>query len=91
MPFLCYPKNMEEVRFDSEQEFARPQAAAQGPRGLTALVMKWGLAKDEKTAQYILVGITVAAMLVMLFVWIGGRSTPPAQTQGALGWPQPIR
>jgi hypothetical protein len=61
-----YGKCMAEIRFDNEQEFARP-SAAEGPRGLTALVLKWGIAKDERNVQYVLLGVVVICILIIGF------------------------
>ena len=55
---------MAEIQFDNEQEFARPAAYTTQPRGMIALVMKWGLAKDEKSATRVLIGVAIGAVVL---------------------------
>jgi len=41
------------------------------------LLLKYGIAKDEKQANYILIGITVAAFGLTLYVIFSGGSSAP--------------
>ncbi len=59
---------MAEIQFDNEQEFARPAAYESEPRGMTKLIIGWGLAKDERSAQYVLVGVVVWAVLLAFLI-----------------------
>ncbi len=80
---------MTDIQFDTENEFARPAAQSAGPKGLTKLVMKWGLAKDEKTAQYVLLGIAIVAILITLWLLFGqgGGSSAPVIPPGVTALP----
>ena len=69
---------MADLQFDTEQEFA-PTSASAEPKGLTAIVMRYGLAKDEKSAQYVLLGTAVVAILIAVglpFLFGGPTQTP---------------
>jgi hypothetical protein len=60
---------------------------ASGPKGLTGFVIKWGLAKDAKSAQMVLLVIAVAAVLIGgFFAFMGGggeNSKPPFDPETA--------
>lgn len=58
---------MSDLQFDTEQEYA-PSSAPEGPKGLNALVIRWGLAKDEKTARYVLLGSAVVFVALAILV-----------------------
>jgi len=45
-------------------------------KGLSAMVIKWGLAKDEKGAQVVLLIIAVVAILIGGFFAFSGNATP---------------
>ncbi len=73
---------MSNIQFDEPgMEYARPDLG-QGPTGLVALVIKYGLAKNEKQAQIVLVVIGLIAVAVMFFAWPSSNSTP-VDTGGA--------
>lgn len=81
---MCYDERvMVDIRFDPEDEFTRSEAYTREPRGMTALVMKWGLAKDEKMAQYVLLGIAVGVTLLAFLApkFIDGSQLPVSHTQ----------
>ena len=46
-------------------------------KGLSAMIIKWGLAKDEKGAQVVLLIIAVIAILIGGYFMFAGSSTPP--------------
>ncbi len=68
---------MEGIQFDDEGGFSRT-VNVQKKKSLTSLVQKLGIAKTERQAQYVLLGTTVAAILVTIFVLsiMGGSSQP---------------
>ena len=45
-------------------------------KGLSSMIIKWGLAKDEKGAQVVLLIIAVVAILVGGFFMFTGSSAP---------------
>lgn len=59
---------MTDIQFQDEQMYGRPVAAKE--KGLTALVQKWGLAKDGKQAEYILLGMATTLIIITLAVWL---------------------
>ena len=73
---------MAEIQFDTEQEYASA-SAPEGPKGFAAFVMKWGLAKDEKTAQYVLLGVIAGAGILAFLVPVlfGSSHAPVPQAQ----------
>ena len=70
---------MEDVAFQEESQYKiRPQGIAK-KKGLPGLVMKMGLAPDEKSAELVLIIVAVLAAVVALGVFIFGgvRGNPP--------------
>lgn len=65
---------MSDVQFSEEQQYATPPPVVrQG--GLIQLVQKWGLAKDEKGAQQVLLIIVgVAVLIAVVSIVLGGSS-----------------
>jgi len=63
------------VEFDDQiQSRVIPKA-----RGLSARVISWGLAKNEKEAQIVLLGIAiVAALIAVFFMFSNGSSSGDA-------------
>ena len=45
-------------------------------KGLSSMVIKWGLAKDEKGAQMVLLIIAVVAILIGGFFMFSGNGAP---------------
>lgn len=70
---------MGDINFQGD-DFRHRSAGRSG--GLMALIIKWGLAKDEKTATYILGAIAVAAIVIGIFFY--GRSRPADNTPDRL-------
>lgn len=67
---------MKGIQFDGEQEFARP--IIQKSHGLSVLIQKWGLARSDRQAQYILLGVMVVAIVISIFITVsfGSASKP---------------
>ena len=78
------------IQFEEDQQY-QPGYGMPEQSVLIRWVLATGLVKGEKQAQYVLLGIVVAAILIMLFIWTSGGSAAPAQTAAAPGWPQPVR
>lgn len=56
------------VTFDEEQQIARRSPT--GVSGLYALVIRWGFAKDEKSAGMVL-SITAASLVILaISIWV---------------------
>ncbi len=58
----------DEVTFDEEDSIVpqRPKAAEKKST-FTKLIIQWGLAKDDKQAQYVLLGIAVVGIAITFF------------------------
>lgn len=70
---------MEGVTFD-ESEAVRRVQPARPSRGLTKLIISWGLAKDEAGAQkvlFIILGVSIAATAMIWVLAGGGEIAPP--------------
>lgn len=70
------------VQFEEEQQLSRTPMRSSA-KGITALLISWGLAKDERSAQTILL-ITVAACIVLIAgVWLfsPGRAQGPTHEE----------
>ena len=78
LPRGLHCTHMADIQFETEQDYT-PTTVSTESRGLAALVMRLGLAKDEKTARYVLLGIAVAAVVLAFVVpaLIGGGTKPP--------------
>lgn len=65
---------MSSVQFEEDNSYNQNSFSSsnQGPKGLTKLVIKFGFAKDEKQAQYVLLGVAVLMIAVSLFLVFGG-------------------
>src|SRR3989338_3274200 len=65
------------IKFEGE-EFQRPRQSFQTPTPkIVELVIKYsgGAIKDEKQANYVLIGFVVIAIIVSLFLFFGGGSS----------------
>lgn len=69
---------MKGFQLDDEEAFTRP-VELQKSAGLVSLVKKWGLAKDDSQATYVLIGIIVICVLAtfVLLSGFGGRDARP--------------
>ncbi|OGG53671.1 hypothetical protein A3H16_01430 [Candidatus Kaiserbacteria bacterium RIFCSPLOWO2_12_FULL_53_8] len=75
---------MSEMQFetDNQNEFGRPPSNS-GGFNLTGKLVSWGLVSTEQEAQYVLVGISVLALVVAAYFVFsgGGGSAPPLLPQ----------
>lgn len=74
---------MADVQFSEEQFYERPVAPAASPP-LIALVMRLGLAKQRQQAEYILIGVAVAAIVLTIAVWLFSGTSSDAAVPGPL-------
>ena len=59
---------MADIQF-TDEEFARtPQATKLPP--LIGLVVRMGLAKDRRGAEYVLIGVAIAALVTTVGIWL---------------------
>lgn len=71
---------MSDLRFqNSGDEFYRRSPSRTG--GLPAFVIRLGIAKDERTANYWLIGITILAILIALWFFMRGQESSEADKQ----------
>lgn len=75
---------MSEVEFTDEavSRAHSPQGAASG---LPALVLKWGLAKDEKEATKVLLWIAAGAAIIAIGAFLFMPEAKPAEPQFKAG------
>lgn len=52
---------MTQVEFDSENAFAPRAVSSAEQKGIIGLVIRWGLAKDVRQANYVLIGVIIVA------------------------------
>lgn len=73
---------MSDIRFDGEDLYQPRPTLAQN-KGLTGLVLRWGLARDARRAQYVLLAVALGALVLALCVLAGsgvigsGAPLPP--------------
>lgn len=65
---------MNNVQFQDQQKFRTVQKKG----GLTGLFIKMGLAKDEKSAQMVMLIVAVVAVAIALFFMFSGGGTGQA-------------
>ena len=58
---------MDNVTFDSEADLARPVPTQKSSAGITAWLIAKKFAKDEKQANYVLIGILVTCLVITGF------------------------
>jgi hypothetical protein len=61
---------MEDIQFDIEQEQVRSNSLNERSSGLIGLVQRWGFAKTDQQAQYILLGVVCVVFLITLSIVI---------------------
>jgi hypothetical protein len=61
---------MENVQFNEESIARSAPAAARQSKGMAGFLIKKGWARDDKGAQYILLGIAVVALVTSGFFWM---------------------
>ncbi len=74
---------MSNLEFESDEEYA-PRYESDEPKGFTGLVLRWGIAGDQKTAGYVLLGVAIAAVLlafILPMVFGSGGRAPAPQAQ----------
>lgn len=61
---------MSDINFlENENEFAVHRKTARETKSLTALLQKFGFAKDDQQARYILLGIATVSVLIAIFIF----------------------
>lgn len=78
---VCYTLHMS-VQFEEEQQLSRTPMQSSA-KGITALLISWGFAKDEKSAQTILLITVVVCIVIIGAVWLfsPGRSQGPTNEE----------
>lgn len=73
---------MADVIFEEEQEgVSRPVPVSAQPSAIIKIVYKLGLAKTQKSAEYVLIGVIIVCVVLSIgLLFFGGvfRSTPAA-------------
>ena len=60
---------MSELQFDDQtNEFGRPPASTPSA-DLTGKIIAWGLASNREQAQYVMIGVLVAVIVLTLLVY----------------------
>lgn len=59
---------MSDVQFDlGDEDYGKSATPETKTPAMVAMLVKYGIAKDVKTANYILLGLVVVAFIVILF------------------------
>lgn len=68
---------MGDIKFqgDSGYDFARRSIQS---AGITGKLIRWGIAKNQKQAEYIQIGVIIVALIVTYFAMRGDPSGGPA-------------
>ncbi len=67
---------MADVQFEEEQQYRQGYQAEHKPL-LIRLVLATGIVSTDKQAEYVLLGVAAALLLIAIFVaFSGGQSTP---------------
>jgi hypothetical protein len=82
-----YTDDMSEMVFeDQKDEFGPPPSRAEG-FDLTGMLVRRGVAPDRTQAEYILIGLAIAAVVIGAVVWFyhaSSRSVTQAQVDAAM-------
>lgn len=89
-----YTSTMSDVQFTEESEFSRAQALPEQP-ALVRLVIRTGLARTERDAEYVLFALIAVCVIAIFFMLTGGKGDAPPQNayqegQSALIPPQAL-
>ncbi len=71
---------MTDIQFEGESEFERPSATAAPSPLFVRLLLRTGLVQTERGANYVLIGIIVACILIVLYTMYfqnGSSQAPP--------------
>lgn len=70
---------MSDISFDEENTVMRAAPLVAQQPALVKLVIRWGLAKDQKGAEMVLIGTAVVAALLAIAIPLmsGGKSMSP--------------
>jgi len=70
---------MNDFRFSSDQsnEFERPS----GRQGfdLSGMFIKWGIVKNRKQAEYVMIGIIIVVVAIIFLQWRGSGAPAPVE------------
>lgn len=69
---------MSTLSFDEEQ--VHTSTSASRPSGLLALLMRWGLAKDERQAGVVLVVLALGMLGLAGFILVSAQPSPESLT-----------
>jgi len=74
---------MSDIEFNEDQNFSYPSYDEQEPGGLVSLVMKISLAKDEESANKMLmiIGVVAVVTIIVVFVFSGNSKELPPTPQ----------
>ena len=87
---------MSEINFEETETYTAPprQTHQTQPKGLTALLIARGIAKNEKQAALMLIGISIVCIVAMALVWWPRGSeiqyTTTPEDLGKVGGPQDL-
>jgi len=70
---------MSDISFDEENTTMRAAPIATQQPALVKLVIRWGLAKDQKGAEMVLIGTAIIAAVLAIAIPLmsGGEKAPP--------------
>lgn len=71
------PKNetVEGIKFETDNYKVTKDSSETSTPKMVELVMKWSGVKEERTAEYILLGFVIVAIGISLFLFFGGSSS----------------
>ncbi len=72
---------MSDISFDEENTSVRAAPLATQQPALVKLVIRWGLAKDQKGAEIVLISVAIIAAVLAIAIPLmtGGVDRPPPQ------------
>lgn len=73
---------MADVQFTDEQFVRTPQATKLPP--LVGLVVRMGFAKDRRSAEYVLIGVALLALITTIGIWLFSGSDVDEDVPGPL-------
>lgn len=76
-----WPIAMADIQFEEEQMYTRPTTASPQQSALTRLVLKTGIVRSERAAQYVLLGVAALALIATALIAANAFDRPVARPQ----------
>ena len=67
---------MENLQFEEDAQYTRSQLPDSNQPYFIRLLLQYGIVKDQRQAEYVLIGFCVIAVFLSFVIWITFNSSP---------------